>query len=204
VNYESDATTEVPDERYENVDLEPSTEADKEVDLEASAEDGHETVSVTDLNTTDAAQEQFVRQVVSSMQIKKASGKSPTSSFQSVSIPKVSLSSYASRIYKYFRCTDECFVLCLVYIDRIARAHPEIEVTDFSCHRLFFISAVVAAKFHDDTYASNEYFARVGGIQTAELNALEAEFLQLLHWRLYVGPSEYDLYVQTLRGQALG
>jgi len=121
------------------------------------------------------------------------------SCFQSVRLPKVSLSSYASRIHKYFRCTDECFVLCLVYIDRILKWNPDIQVTDLTCHRLLLTGAMVAAKFHDDEYASNEYFARVGGIDTQELNSLEAEFLQRIKWKLYVGPTEYDWFLRTLR-----
>jgi len=121
-------------------------------------------------------------------------------SFQSVRAPQVSLSSYASRIRKFFRCTDECFVLCLVFIDRIVKCHPEIEVTDLTCHRLLLVGTMVAAKFHDDEYASNAYFAKVGGIETAELNALEAEFLELINWRLYVTASDYDWYLNALRG----
>jgi hypothetical protein len=88
----------------------------------------------------------------------------------------------------------------LVYIDRIVKSQSVIEVTDLTCHRLFFVSAVVAAKFHDDVYASNEYFAKVGGLDPVELNALEAELIRLLDWRLYVGASEYNSKLQTLRG----
>jgi hypothetical protein len=119
--------------------------------------------------------------------------------FHSVKLPKVSLCSYASRIHKYFRCTDECFVLCLVYIDRIVKHNPDVQVTDLTCHRLLLTGCMVAAKFHDDEYASNEYFARVGGIDTSELNSLEVEFLKLLNWKLYVRGSEYDWFLQTLR-----
>jgi len=123
-----------------------------------------------------------------------------TCSFGSLRVPQVSLSSYALRIRKFFRCTDECFVLCLVFIDRIVKSHPEIQVTNLTCHRLILIGTVVAAKFHDDEYASNAYFAKVGGIECSELNALEAEFLELINWRLNVTGSDYDWYLNALRG----
>lgn len=192
-----------PEQEGGSVDECSATGAAKDVDAEALMDADLESESITDLNTSDASKEQFIKQLVACLQVKKASGNDCSSSFQSVSLPKVSLSSYASRIYKYFRCTDECFVLCLVYIDRIVKLHPHIEVTDFTSHRLFFISALVATKFHDDVYASNDYFARVGGMHPVEVNALEEEFLRLLDWRLCVGPSEYNLYFQTLRGQEL-
>lgn len=133
-----------------------------------------------------------------------ASQSTPLScSFTAARVPKVSLKGYAGRIRKFFGCTNECFVLCLVYIDRIVKSHPEIQVNDKTMHRLFLIGTMVAAKFHDDEYASNEYFSKVGGIATNELNALEAEFLELINWRLYVKGSDYDWYLNALRGIAV-
>lgn len=119
--------------------------------------------------------------------------------FQSVKLPSVSLKSYAVRVHEYFRCTDECFVLTMVYIDRIIKRKPDFQLTDLTCHRLLLIGCMVAAKYHDDEYASNEYYARVGGIDTKELNQLEAEFLNLLGWRLHVGATEYEWFLNTLR-----
>jgi len=127
----------------------------------------------------------------------KPSGK--MSNFQSERVPNMNLASYVTRMQKYFKCSDECFVLCLVYVDRVTKSNSNIEVTDMTCHRLLLTSAMTAAKFHDDLYASNEYFAQVGGIATNELNALEAEFLQALDWRLYVGADEYNWFLRTLR-----
>jgi len=121
------------------------------------------------------------------------------SGFQSVKLPSVSLKSYASRVHDYFSCTDEVFVLTMVYIDRIIKRKPDFQLTDLTCHRLLLIGCMVAAKYHDDEYASNEYYARVGGIDTKELNQLEAEFLQLLGYRLFVGATEYEWFLDTLR-----
>ena len=36
---------------------------------------------------------------------------------------------------------------------------------------------LVAAKYSDDIYFNNKYYARVGGISGSEMNALELEFL---------------------------
>jgi len=121
------------------------------------------------------------------------------SGFRSARLPSVSLSGFAARMHRFFKCTDECFVLCLVYIDRVIKLHPDFEVSDLTCHRLLLVGGMVAAKFHDDNYASNEYYAKVGGIDVQEVNALEREFLQLLNWRLFVGAPEYDWYLKSLR-----
>lgn len=147
------------------------------------------------------ADEQLVYGLAKLLEQMARTSKTPVkkSGFQSVRVPNISLSSYASRIHEYFRCTGECFVLCLIYIDRIVKHNTDIQVTDLTCHRMLLTGCAVAAKVHDDEYASNEYFARVGGIETQELNTLEVEFLQLLGWKLFVSGEEYDWFLQALR-----
>jgi hypothetical protein len=98
------------------------------------------------------------------------------------------------RIAKYFQCSNECFVLCLVYIDRIVKLHPEFTISNLNIHRLLVTSIMLAVKFFDDVYYSNSYYARVGGVKTKEVNGLEAQFLQLIDWKLHVSPQEYDQY----------
>ena len=48
------------------------------------------------------------------------------------------------------------------------------------------ISLLVATKFFDDKYYENTYYAKVGGIKISEFNSLEALFLQLINFKLYV------------------
>jgi len=157
-------------------------------------------------------QEQIVFKVVQLLQHMSATTASSKSShaeskgkrrgacrFRSVSMPKLSLSGYASRIEKYFGCTVECYVMCMLYIDRIVKMNPDFEVSDLTCHRLLLVSIMVATKFHDDIYASNEYFAKVGGIQLDDLNKMEAEFVKLLKWNLYMTADEYEWFLNTLR-----
>merc|ERR1712066_1082081 len=98
------------------------------------------------------------------------------------------------RISKYFQCSRECFVFCLVYIDRIVKLHPEFAICNLNIHRLLVTSVMLAAKFFDDVYYSNAYYAKVGGVKTREVNTLEMQFLILIDWRLNVTPEEYDQY----------
>jgi len=114
--------------------------------------------------------------------------------FHAVRAPQLSIRDYMQRIATYFQCSDECFVLGLVYIDRIVKRHPEFVISNLSIHRLLVTSVMLAAKFFDDVYYSNAYYGKVGGVKTSELNALEAQFLKLIDWRLHVRPLEYDSY----------
>ena len=44
---------------------------------------------------------------------------------------------------------------------------------------------MLAAKFFDDQYFNNAYYAKVGGVPTNEMNTLEVEFLFMSNFTLY-------------------
>lgn len=114
--------------------------------------------------------------------------------FHAVSPPPLSITTYLERIDQYYHCSDQCLVLGLVYIDRIVNLHPEFVVSPLNVHRLVAVGTMVAAKFWDDVFYSNDHYARVAGVKLAELNTLEALFLKLVGWRLLVDPKDYRTY----------
>eukprot|EP00918_Siedleckia_nematoides_P033289 GHVU01072257.1.p1 GENE.GHVU01072257.1~~GHVU01072257.1.p1 ORF type:complete len:219 (+),score=38.92 GHVU01072257.1:402-1058(+) len=114
--------------------------------------------------------------------------------FHAIQAPAITIKDYLDRIQKYFNCSNECFVLALVYIDRIVKLHQEFTVSILNIHRLLITSVMLAAKFFDDVYFSNAFYARVGGVKTREINNLEAHFLTLIGYQLFVSPEEYDSY----------
>jgi len=114
--------------------------------------------------------------------------------FHCVRPPQLGVYDYLMRISKYFQCSNECFVMSLVYIDRLVKMHPEFTICNLNIHRLLVTSVMLAVKFYDDVYYSNAYYAKVGGVKTKEVNNLEHQFLKLLDWQLHVSPQEYDQY----------
>eukprot|EP00928_Gymnodinium_smaydae_P020158 TRINITY_DN17792_c0_g1_i1.p1 TRINITY_DN17792_c0_g1~~TRINITY_DN17792_c0_g1_i1.p1 ORF type:complete len:199 (+),score=39.15 TRINITY_DN17792_c0_g1_i1:192-788(+) len=115
-------------------------------------------------------------------------------SFHCVRPPPLSIEEYLARIHKYFQCSNEAFVLSLIYIDRIVKLHPEFTICELNIHRLLMTAVMLGAKFFDDVYYSNAYYAKVGGIRTKEANALEFQFLKLIDWSLHVTTQEYEQY----------
>uniref|UniRef100_A0A7S4QEV9 Cyclin n=2 Tax=Alexandrium monilatum TaxID=311494 RepID=A0A7S4QEV9_9DINO len=82
-----------------------------------------------------------------------------------------------------------------MYMDRVVNNHrPEFTICSLNIHRLLVTSIVLAAKFYDDIYYSNTFYAKVAGLRTKELNALEALLLKKLGWQLHVQPREYEQY----------
>lgn len=58
---------------------------------------------------------------------------------------------------------------------------------------------MVAAKFLDDAYYNNAYYAKVGGVTPLEMNRLELEFLFALRFRLHVTVSTFENYSSLLQ-----
>jgi hypothetical protein len=112
--------------------------------------------------------------------------------FDSVRAPAIGIGDYLQRIHKYFGATPQCFVIALVYIDRVLAGNREFKITSLNVHRLAITSVLLAVKFFDDVFYTNSYYAKVGGVRTRELNSLETLFLRLVKWRLCVSPEEYS------------
>jgi len=118
--------------------------------------------------------------------------------FDSAYAPAVSLEQYLSRIHTYAKCSDSCFVVALIYIDRIIAMHS-FRVTALNAHRIFLASILLSAKFLDDIYYNNSFFAKLGGISLQELNALELEVLRLTRFDLNVSEEQYGAYHASIR-----
>jgi hypothetical protein len=122
--------------------------------------------------------------------------------FHGLRSPNVSIYSYLQRIYKYTNVSSGCLVCALLYIDRFMQRNKTILLTSRSVHRLLITSVVVSMKFLDDLYYNNVYYAKIGGIPTAEMNTLELEFLFRLNFDLHAPQEEYERYHRELNVHA--
>ncbi|KAL8141285.1 hypothetical protein V2J09_007306 [Rumex salicifolius] len=129
---------------------------------------------------------------------------SNATAFHGVTMPAISIRSYLERIFRYANCSESCFLVAYVYLDRFAQLQPMIGAVDsLNIHRLLITSVLIAAKFMDDMYYNNAYYARIGGISTKEINFLEVEFLFGLGFRLNVNPATFHGYSDYLHRQML-
>lgn len=119
------------------------------------------------------------------------------SRFHASTKPAISIRDYLIRINAYADCTPTCFVLCLVYVDRLIQSNT-VCVDEMTIHRLLITGVAVAAKFFDDLHYTNSHYARVGGIQLSEFNELEVQFLFALNFNLHVEPDTFNLYLHQL------
>jgi hypothetical protein len=123
--------------------------------------------------------------------------------FHALKAPGISIKQYLERIHKYASCSTECFVLALIYIDRLIQNNNFI-LSELNVHRVVITAILLAAKFFDDAYYNNAYYAKVGGVLVSEMNGLEVEFLFRINFSLHVKPDVFVKYQDELVSHAVG
>jgi len=108
------------------------------------------------------------------------------SKFCALLLPKIPIHEYVSRIVLCSNCSEECFVLALIYIERWVQENPGVFVNAYNVHRLILTSVMIAHKYLDDESLDNSYYCRVGGLSLKEINELEREFLLMINFNLHV------------------
>lgn len=110
--------------------------------------------------------------------------------FHGLRAPPISIEAYLVRIAKYAKCSPACFAHSMVHMLKLAQRDASFAPTRLNVHRLLLTGVLISAKFLDDRYFNNAFYAKVGGVSTAELNRLELEMLQLLDFQLSVTPEQ--------------
>ncbi|KAL3806918.1 hypothetical protein ACHAXA_000394 [Cyclostephanos tholiformis] len=117
--------------------------------------------------------------------------------FHAQRAPAIGILQYLERIHKYASCSKECFILALIYIDRLIQRNNFL-LTELNVHRVVITSVLLAAKFFDDAYYNNAYYAKVGGVLVEEMNILETQFLFKIDFSLSVLPEVFEKYEAEL------
>ncbi|KAL3538089.1 hypothetical protein ACH5RR_001455 [Cinchona calisaya] len=115
--------------------------------------------------------------------------------------PTLSIRQYIERIFKYANCSPSCFVVAYVYMETFLR-RTNGHLTSLNVHRLLITSFMLAVKFLEDECYNNVYYAKVGGITTAEINRLEMKLLVAVDFRLHVSIQTFDHFCFQLEEEA--
>ncbi|CAD8141004.1 unnamed protein product [Paramecium pentaurelia] len=118
--------------------------------------------------------------------------------FHANKAPSITIYNYLQRIAKYTHCSEQCFVIALIYLDRLQEKHTYLILNSHCIHRFLLMSIVTAIKFQDDDYYKNEFYAKVGGINIKEINVLEQEFLEYMDYQLFIDDQQYAIYEKRL------
>eukprot|EP00759_Apiculatamorpha_spiralis_P004680 PhF_6_TR12862/c1_g1_i1/m.20205 len=114
--------------------------------------------------------------------------------FHSKALPSITIVDYIKRIHKYAKCTEECFLMMLILLDRWSHTLTT-PMTSRNVHRLILAAVVVAIKNRDDVYYCLSYYSSIGGVSMQEMGKLEIQFLKDVKWNLWISPHTYDKYL---------
>ncbi|KAF2840320.1 cyclin-domain-containing protein [Patellaria atrata CBS 101060] len=104
--------------------------------------------------------------------------------FHSRAPPGISVREYLMRIIIHAGLPTP-IVLCMVYyIDTLCSHYPAFTISSLTVHRFLITAATVASKGLSDSFWTNPFYARVGGVSARELALLELEFLIRVDWTI--------------------
>lgn len=121
----------------------------------------------------------------------------PDDPFSSKEPPKVSIQYLFRRIKKYSPIEKSTLIIILIYADRMCTTSGLI-LNPYNIHRIILGCLLLAIKYNEDIYFTNEQYAKVGGVSLKELNCLEDSSIQLLNYNLYLSDDIYKKYLQYI------
>ncbi|KAF3941732.1 Cyclin-U4-1 [Dactylella cylindrospora] len=104
--------------------------------------------------------------------------------FHSRAPPTITISDYLHRIALHTTLEPSTLLSMVYYIDLLSNHYAAFTISSLTVHRFLITAATVASKGLCDSFCTNTFYARVGGISLRELNVLELEFLSRVGWRI--------------------
>lgn len=95
-------------------------------------------------------------------------------------------------------CSFTAYIYSLIIIEKILEENHDFKLTERNIHRLLFTSIVISAKFVDDKFYKNKYYASVGGVPLSTLNEMEEAMLGLLDYHCPIDSEIFNSYTQRL------
>jgi hypothetical protein len=121
----------------------------------------------------------------------------PDDPFSTKSPSKVTLQYFFGRIKKYTKIEKSTLIIILIYADRMCTTSGII-LNPHNIHRIILGCLLLAIKYNEDLYYTNEQYAKVGGVSVQELNDLELYSIQLLNYNLFISEDIYEKYIQYI------
>ncbi len=119
------------------------------------------------------------------------------SNFCSKEIPNISITNYILRLIKKINIEPSTLILGIIYFDKICNK-GNIILSFLNVYRLILISLVLAIKFNEEYFETNEFYSKIGGLSNKSFNKLEIAVLKILNYKLYIKKDIYDNYINHI------
>nr|SMQ44848.1 Pho cyclin Clg1 [Blastocladiella emersonii] len=124
----------------------------------------------------------------------------PTTPVQCAACHALPLTALLKHLLVTTKLPLEQFYLALKFIQVLVSSYPELTVVSKpgSEIRVMIASIILTNKLMEDNYISKRSWARVSSLSLQELNRMELEILDGLHWNLEVSTKEYSAWITWL------
>ena len=109
--------------------------------------------------------------------------------FYSKRIPNLTIQEYLIRIKKYSNIEDYTLIYAFIYIIKFIKKNYYIILLN-NIYRILLASCTISIKFLEDSNYKNSYISKIGGLNLAEINAIEYTFYIGLNFNLKVSENE--------------
>lgn len=117
--------------------------------------------------------------------------------FCSKEIPNITITNYILRLTKKINIEPSTLILGIIYFDKICNK-GNIILSFLNVYRLILISLVLAIKFNEEYFETNEFYSKIGGLSNKSFNKLEIAVLKILNYKLYIKKDIYDNYINHI------
>ena len=129
-------------------------------------------------------------------EVNKSKEKKDTN-FCSKEIPNITITNYILRLTKKINIEPSTLILGIIYFDKICNK-GNIILSFLNVYRLILISLVLAIKFNEEYFETNEFYSKIGGLSNKSFNKLEIAVLKILNYKLYIKKDIYDNYINHI------
>ena len=118
-------------------------------------------------------------------------------------IPSITIKEYLFRLTKYSKICESTLVMILIYIDRLCHRY-KFKITFFNIYKLILSAMIISIKYNEDEFYTSDFYAKLGGISTIEMNTLEYEFAGMIHFNLFISQELFFKYYELLSNSTNG
>eukprot|EP00292_Cryptomonas_paramecium_P008321 CAMPEP_0113697554 /NCGR_PEP_ID=MMETSP0038_2-20120614/22197_1 /TAXON_ID=2898 /ORGANISM="Cryptomonas paramecium" /LENGTH=288 /DNA_ID=CAMNT_0000620575 /DNA_START=1 /DNA_END=863 /DNA_ORIENTATION=+ /assembly_acc=CAM_ASM_000170 len=106
---------------------------------------------------------------------------------------------FVQRFIKYSHASPSCVILGYHYLVQLLEDNDDLELNSFSIQRLLLVVLMLGYKSLEDFEIRNSFWAKIGGFDKSEVNALELDVLRRLGFRLHASPADYARLIHQLQ-----
>ena len=113
-------------------------------------------------------------------------------------VPNLTIHQFITRVIKYTHIDIYSLLSAFYYVLLLLKRNNNIHITINNAYNLLLVASVLSIKYNEDVKYSNEYYAKIGGLQIKKFNKFEYEFITLINFDLFIHHETFQCFINEL------